>query len=280
MLEPLTLHGSELSEDRLAPLRRLAMKTRLDPEPSLARARSAADVLAGLFDLHGSVRLAALLDGQMALPRVSPDDAVAPHAIAKYARKRCEAIEKSLAQAVREPSKSRVSLPDATSTHAVLSELGLLGRRDKRAATNAARSLGTPYRELITFGIARARAEIEALREEIAGPLRTVSEEARALEALDSVLRTATQKKSEALFARVPGALDGAFVEALVEHCAKLPLDATPATIRPWFSRTGVRDGWIGRHHAACEALVMATFEHERTALMALVLGACQEGSR
>ena len=233
------------------------------------RRRTAAEALAGMLDLQGSVQLAHCLgaskgdaDGGNSAPTVLPD----------YVRKRLAAIEDGAVRRLARPfDGARVRVADPPRLFSELTSSGALASR--KGARAFAEDTWAAYRDYLLASVGRVRADVAELRAEIAVDLRHAGGRAMGLEAIDGVLRAAINAAAPALYERLATAMAPSFANALAAEVEALAARKVPAlgVVEGWFSDRGVlgaqlariRDltcGFLARDARMLETLLDAAF--------------------
>lgn len=222
------------------------------PEAPPPRRADPVDILAGMLDLRGSVRLAELVTELLpALDEKEPGNALSPSFLGQ--------LESRVLAILEEVPKAFESLHrPARVLRAIRAE------EDARAG---ARALTERFEEAMARAIARARSEIRALREEIAETLRGAGPRAAALEQLDTALVLATRGTLSSRLASIVPFAATAFEELVTQRLVVegegLELSKVEVFCRP--------DGWLGRAVAEGEATALAIARVEAGILVALV---------
>ena len=243
----------------------------------LSRAPDAAQVLAALLDLRGSVQLEERLSRRGGAV-VAPDVRGTPPSLLTrdFARARLDGIEASLVRRMSRPFEGRIRVPDLA---AALSLLGdALASRAPGEVKASARAMARAFRELLLAWIERAQGDVAALRDEIASDLRARGSRAARLEALDATLRAATTAGVERVIERLGAASERAFAATVARALRALPGSTTAgrAELGPWFDAGGIVDRELARLRAIARGLLA----HERAVLEALVASSTDRAGR
>jgi hypothetical protein len=242
------------------------------PEASLSRRRSAAEVLAGMLDLPSSVRLSDWLAPEKVTPAADLSWRT-PLLLGDYVQKRLTAIDELTSRRLARPfDGARVRVSSATDLAAELAANG----SDARAFVNAT---WESYRVYLLVNVARARAEIAALRDEIGQDLKEASAHGAKLEAVDAVVRGALAADVPSFLERLANAMEAPFVTRLaaaVDALAAVGGAIDAAALGPWFDPRGVLGEQLARTHEITRALL----RREARILVTLVQAACAGAGR
>ena len=210
------------------------------PGALLMRRRTAAETLAGMLDLQGSVRLAHCL-GDPRRKAVEDASLHPPLLLGDYVRQRLTAIEEGMVRRLARPfDGARLRVADPAQVRVQLAE----GREDGRAFAEA---IWGTYRDLFLGSVGRVRADVAELREEVASDLRAAGERGKTLETVDGVVRAALNVSVPDLLGRLATAMRGAFVDALAAAVERLPAVIDDPAIAAWFGERGVLGAQIAR---------------------------------
>jgi hypothetical protein len=238
------------------------------PGSTALRRRGAAEVLAGMLDLQASVRLAHCVSAPE--PQRAEGAWRAPLLLGDYVQKRLGAIDEATSRRLGRPfdgARIRVSDPVQLAAQLLSSD----ARESPESARAFALTTWRAHREYLLSNISRARADVAALREEVAADLREASPRGAKLEALDAVVRAAMSDAVPALCQRLAAVMEAPFVQGLTKATLSLPslMDAT--TLAPWFTERGV----LGAHLARTTELTRALLARDARAVETLVDAAC-----
>jgi hypothetical protein len=234
-----------------------------------ARAPTTAQTLASLLDLQGSVQLAHCLrrqeparDARASELRAANESA--PLLLGDYVRRRLEALDRP------RRSGGLRGLPSAAGVHA---ELAASAPREPSAAAarGFAAGVARACRDHFLATLGRGRADVAALRDEVANDLKKLGGGAARLEALDAALREATSAGIERLGERFAAAHEGGLTARLAAAYLALPPAPTLADVAAWFEPRGV----IGEPLASAGEVARALLRREAAILVALVDAAC-----
>jgi hypothetical protein len=221
------------------------------------RRRTAAEVLAGMLDLQGSVRLAHCLGGSKPRPATGDASLTAspPLLLGDYVRKRLAAIDDAVSRRLARPfDGARVRVADAPHLFAELASSGAT------ESTEGARAFADVtwrgYRDYFLASLWHARAEVAELREEVTSDLRVSSPLGATLEAVDAAVRGAMSGAVPGLCERLATAMEAPFVGALVTAIRALPAPLEASAIAPWFAERGVLGAQLARTREVTRALL------------------------
>ena len=221
-----------------------------------------------MLDLQASVRLAHCLG-----PPGAGAETVAwraPLLLGDYVQKRLAAIDDAASRRLARPfdgSRAKVGDPAQLAADVTAS-----GATESSAAARAfAAATWHGYRDYFLASVTRARAEVAALREEVAGDLRAASPVGARLEAFDAVVHAALDGAVPALCGRLAAAMEAPFVGALSAATVGLPAIVDAAAVSPWFAERAV----LGAQLARTSEITRALLAREGRSLAALVHAAC-----
>ncbi len=224
----------------------------------------AANVLASLLDLRGSVELADVLSQRFQGAALAP----VPFTRAAEARTHLAAIEADITLRLASPFTDRPRLPDAQAMHAAL-----VGAAPASEATLSA--LAAPFRERTVSLVERVRAQIAEVRALFADDVADADAGAARVIALDRVLVAATSEGLARTLSRLGAAMEAAVVRELTVATKALPANAGVDDVATWLG-----EGGCLRAHVDCmSAVTRAVFAHERAVLEALLLRAARGAS-
>jgi hypothetical protein len=237
--------------------------------PPGATPPTTAQTLAALLDFRGSVHLAHCLQPT---PPAGPEvpsfgrPAHAPFLLGDYVRKRLGSLDP-------ETSRRATRLPTAGELYARLLEYGAFDAADARR--RAAASIARTYRDIALSTMARARTDVEALREEVVEDLRRLGGDGARLEAIDAALRSSMKAAVAEAFDRLGAALERALILGLEPAIAALPSPFEVQHVEPWLETRGV----IGVHLGHARSLARTFLRRDAARLVALVDAACKGGA-
>ena len=233
----------------------------------VGRARHGAALLVELLDFEGSVALAHVL----ATPPLAP---LTPLAGAlTRARRQLAEVEEDARRPLCDPHTG-ASLVTAERVATALGRAGVPSARSKKAIEAAARELFAPLETRALKRIGSSRRLVAEARRDLCATVAASGPRGARLEQLDAALSAATAQRAEALVTRALGALGDAFAADLERAVLALPKPCPELPVAEW-TEPG---GFIAEHVARCEALVLASFLHERARLDMLVHSALGEG--
>ncbi|HEY2509449.1 MAG TPA: hypothetical protein VGI39_01210 [Polyangiaceae bacterium] len=239
--------------------------------PHPARPAGSAQVLGSLLDLRSTVKLAQLLERAPAPPA---EPSPAPLLLSDYVRKRLVTIEASARKRLAKPfegSRATFASPEEVREWRATHDAAGSPEGARAFAGRVARSL----REHLATSIARVRAEVGALREEVILDLPGLGADAARLVELDGVLYASIGEATPALCERLAGALEPAFVKALLVDVARLHEGDAEAALNGWFAEGGV----IALALARVRDVTLTVLAGEGAMVEALVDAACRGGT-
>jgi hypothetical protein len=231
-------------------------------------------VLAEMLDLQATVRLA----HGLAEPDVAATDGRwrAPLLLGDYVRKRLAAVDEAASRRFARPFDGpRVRVSDAAQLADRIMASG--ATKSPEAARAFAVETWDEYRYHFVVSVARVRAEVGALRDEIGVDLRDAGPRGAKLEALDTILRAAIDDHVPVLCERLAIAMEEPFVAALAAATLAVAREdgvVDAAAITPWFKARGV----LGAQLARSAEVTRALFAREARVIETLVDAACAEG--
>ena len=249
--------------------------------PSLrSQLRPLPEVLAGLFDLAGSVRLAERArasDGRTA----TPVSAAAVARVLEVEDEVCERVnylrKSALAKAESAFGGLAGELSDLFSDAAEAASFlrsasvfdGTKRQRAQRLASVAA-EFHSPGRDLFTRVLRTLRGELQAVREDVAHVYRGAEGDIAALESLDAALQRAVGLKSERLQRRAMDALETWLAHAFRAEVEPLASDISDDSVLAMVGRWQGSEGLLSTYRRVALALLRGFVALELSSLEAL----------
>lgn len=185
-----------------------------------------------------------------------------------------DAVERRLRRNFEDAFKARYRLPGAVRCLDLLLEAGVFearspqGKPKPRALRKATRTIWAPIGGFIETQYKRGRFDLRHLRADAGSMLRARGGDAARLEAIDGMLREATQVEGERRYRRALWALERRFLDGITPVIIGLPEIPTARDLEPAFGaliRESIDLGW---------AAVGAILKHERALLEGLLSAA------
>jgi hypothetical protein len=223
--------------------------------------RAAADVLASLLDLRGSVDLARAIPPLRERHRSSAQRATRGM---QEVRARLTTILDDVERRLVSKTHGRPRLPDAAGVFRTLEKAGLLAT--PRSPSVFARGLASTFRERFVDDLRHVLEAMSALREEV---LRA-SPQAGDLAGMDQALARATDGGITRLIDRFAEDMENGLTRDIEGAVHGLPEDGTLDDVEPWFTEGGVLGAARGRMANVVRGLLSA----EREVVLALAADA------
>jgi len=227
------------------------------------------ELLASLLNIKGSVQLEDYLAGYRE-PYHIEGPATPVEAIRAKLAVGIEEIRRRLDQDFATAYRPRFRLPNAHRAWSTLERTGYWkahSKGDKKALQkifrSTVRTVWAPFAEFIEVRVKRSLFALAELRAQLGEDVRTLSETAHRLEALDTVMREAVKPEVDALYKRVYAANERRFGLLFKQAMDELPDVADREGFLLGFSESG----WLGDTFSEAMGLAAAICEHEITQL-------------